>query len=128
MRIPEPRPPGLTLFFAIVLAIVCASFVNKSFGGLVETRLYVADPFFRFSHRTSPVLRELPRPLLWVPPGGSRTCLERHTRNAFYPRRARARAALRAAAERPLRPLVRAARRVEAERSVRVRFRAAERA
>ena len=38
------------------------------------------------------------------------------------------RAALRAAAERPLRPLVRAARRADAERSVRVRFRAAERA
>jgi hypothetical protein len=49
-------------------------------------------------------------------------------KNAVYPRRARVRTALRAAAERPLRPLVRAARRAEAERSVRVRFRAAERA
>jgi hypothetical protein len=37
IRIPEPTPLGLTLFFAIVLAIVCAFFVNKSLGGLVET-------------------------------------------------------------------------------------------
>jgi hypothetical protein len=48
--------------------------------------------------------------------------------NLSYPRRARVRAALRAAAERPLRPLVRAARRAEAERSAAVRFRAVERA
>jgi hypothetical protein len=37
MRMPEPMPRGLTLFLAIVLAIVCASFLNKSFGGEVET-------------------------------------------------------------------------------------------
>lgn len=34
---PEPIPLGLTLLFAIVLAIVWASFVNKSLGGSVET-------------------------------------------------------------------------------------------
>ena len=45
-----------------------------------------------------------------------------------YARLSRVRAALRAAAERPLRPLVCAARRAEAERSARVRFRATERA
>jgi hypothetical protein len=45
-----------------------------------------------------------------------------------YARLARVRAALRAAADRLLRPLVCTARRAEADRSVRVRFRAAERA
>jgi hypothetical protein len=33
IRMPEPTPRGLTLFFAIVLAIVWASFLNRSLGG-----------------------------------------------------------------------------------------------
>jgi hypothetical protein len=47
---------------------------------------------------------------------------------SHYLRRARVRAALRAAVERPLRPFVRTARRADAERAARVRRRAAERA
>src|SRR5262245_51936767 len=37
MRIPEPRPLGLTVFLPIILAIVRASFLNSSLGGNVET-------------------------------------------------------------------------------------------
>jgi hypothetical protein len=33
IRMPDPTPPGLTLFLAIILAIVWASFLNKSLGG-----------------------------------------------------------------------------------------------
>jgi hypothetical protein len=33
IRMPDPTPPGLTLFLAIVLAIVWASLLNKSLGG-----------------------------------------------------------------------------------------------
>jgi hypothetical protein len=43
---PDPTPRGLTLFFAIVLAIVRASFLNKIFGWIGGNRLDVADPFF----------------------------------------------------------------------------------
>ena len=111
---PEPIPLGLTLLFAIVLAIVWASFVNKSLGGSVETVFTLRTHFCRFSHRVLSV---------------DRTGADRRDRKyTLYPRRARVRAALRAASERPLRPLVCAARRADAERSVRVRLRATERA
>jgi hypothetical protein len=43
---PEPMPLELTLFFAIVLAIVRASFVNKSLGGAVETVFTFRTHFF----------------------------------------------------------------------------------
>jgi len=46
MRMPEPIPLGLTFLLAIVLAIVSASLVNKSLGGLVETVLTSRDHFF----------------------------------------------------------------------------------
>jgi hypothetical protein len=55
MRIPEPTPRGLTLFFAIVLAIVCAPFVNKIFRWIGRNRLYIANPFLRLSHRAPPL-------------------------------------------------------------------------
>jgi hypothetical protein len=46
MRTPDPVPLELTLFFAIVLAIVRASFVNKSLGGAVETVFTLRTHFF----------------------------------------------------------------------------------
>lgn len=89
-------------------------FREQVFGWISGNGLYVANPFLCFSHRVLSV---------------DRTGADRRDRKyTLYPRRARVRAALRAASERPLRPLVRAARRADAERSVRVRLRAAERA
>jgi hypothetical protein len=46
IRMPEPIPLGLTLFFAMVLAIVWASFVNKALGGSVETVFTLRTHFF----------------------------------------------------------------------------------
>jgi hypothetical protein len=46
IRMPEPIPLGLTLFFAMVLAIVWASLVNKALGGSVETVFTLRTHFF----------------------------------------------------------------------------------
>src|SRR5262249_47102079 len=55
MRMPEAMPLGLTFLVAMVLAIVCASLVNRSRGGLVETV---------FTFRTHPFLLAMSGPRL----------------------------------------------------------------
>jgi hypothetical protein len=63
---PDPMPLGLTLFFVIVLAIVLASFVNKSLGGAVETVFTFRAHFFVLVIAPSLYLVNRLRVTLWL--------------------------------------------------------------